>query len=46
MITDPDFDKYQYSGCGIVFNTGGNFLLSNGSECGKNVIIFGTDISS
>ena len=42
--TEPD--KYKHSGYGSVFNSRGSFLLSNGSDFGKNVIIFGDDMSS
>ena len=38
-------DKYVYSGYGIGFHSRSEFLLSDGSV-GKNVIIFGVDISS
>ena len=42
--TEPD--KYKHSGYGSVFNSRGSFLLSNGSDFGKNVIILGDDMSS
>ena len=41
--TDPD--KYWYSGFGMRFNTHGQYSLPEGSV-GKNVIIFGVDMSS
>ena len=41
-----DKDKYKYSGHEIEFYYHGTFSLSNGSEFGKNVIIFGADLSS
>ena len=41
---NADLDKYSYSGYGIIFGTRGTFSLSEGSEFGKNVIIFGTDM--
>ena len=42
-----DFDRCKYQGCGIGFNERGRiFLLSNGSGFGKNVIIYGADMSS
>ena len=37
-----NFDKYKYFGFGIGFVVNGNFLLS----FGKNVLIFGVDMSS
>ena len=40
-----DSDKYKYSGCGVVFDSSSEFLFTDGSM-GKNVIIFGADISS
>ena len=47
LIKNSGFDKYKYSGYGTGFNSRRNFLLSDGSESGKNVIIFiGADISS
>ena len=42
--TDPD--KYFYSGYRIAFEALGNFSLSDGNGIGKNVIIFGADMSS
>ena len=42
-----DFDRCKYQGCGIGFNERGRiFLLSNGCGFGKNVIIYGADMSS
>ena len=41
--TDPY--KYKYSSCGIVFDYRSEFLFTDGSV-GKNVIIFGNDMSS
>ena len=38
-------DKYCYSGYGIGFDVRGIFSLSDGSEFGKNAIIFGVDNS-
>ena len=39
-----DIDQYKYSGYGIGFDRKGAFSFSNGF--GKNVIIFGVDMSS
>ena len=41
-----DKDKYKDSGHEIEFYYHGTFSLSNGSGFGKNVIIFGADLSS
>ena len=41
-----DCDNYSYSGYCIRFDVCGNLSLSDGSRFGKNVIIFGADISS
>ena len=38
-------DKYKYSGYGIGFDSREEFSLSDGSY-GKNVIVFGADMSS
>ena len=38
-------DKYMYSVCGIGFDLHSEFSL-HGSSVGKNVIIFGVDMSS
>ena len=40
-----DPDKYKYSGYGIGFDSHSEFSLLDGS-IGKNVIIFGVDMSS
>ena len=37
-------DKYKYSGYGIGFDRKGFFSI--GDEIGRNVIIFGVDVSS
>ena len=37
-----DFDKYKYFG----FDAWGSFSLSDGSEFGKNVIVFDANMSS
>ena len=39
-----DIDQYKYSGYGIGFDRKGFFSIGN--EVGRNVIIFGVDISS
>ena len=39
-------DKYSYSGYGIGFNDCGLFSLPDGSEFGKNLMIFSADMSS
>ena len=46
MDKNADPDEYKHSGCGTGFDARGSFSLSNGSWVGKNVIIFGVDISS
>ena len=46
LSTYADPDKYKYSGYGIGFNASGNFLLSDDSGFGKNVIKFGADVIS
>ena len=45
MPKNADIDKYKYSGYGIGFNRHGSFSFS-GTGLGKNVIIFGVDMSS
>ena len=46
MLTkNADLDKYKYSGYSIVFDSRSKFLFAVGSF-GKNVIIFGADVSS
>ena len=42
---NTDLDKYKYTGYGIGFDSRGEYPLPDGSV-GKNVIIFGVDISS
>ena len=39
LTENADPDKYFYSGCAIGFGMRRTFLLSGGSEFGKNVII-------
>ena len=45
MAKNADIDKYKYSGCRIEFDRHGSFS-SPGIWLGRNVIIFGVDISS
>ena len=45
MPKNDDIDKYKYSGYGIGFNRHGSFSFP-GAGLGKNVIIFGVDMSS
>ena len=40
-----DIDQYEYSGYGIEFDRKGEFSFGS-NEFGKNVIIFGADMSS
>ena len=42
---NTDLHKYKYTGYGIGFDSRGEYPLPDGSV-GKNVIIFGVDISS
>ena len=46
LTKNADFDKYKYSGYGIGFDAYGSFSLSDGTEFGKNVILFGAGMSS
>ena len=45
LTKNADPDKYKYSGCGIRFDSPSEFLLTDGGM-GKNVVIFGADMSS
>ena len=45
LTKNADLDKYKYSDYGIGFAFGSEFLIADGSM-GKNVIIFGDDMSS
>ena len=45
LTKNIDLDKYKNTGYGIAFESRGEFSLPDGSV-GKNVIIFGVDISS
>ena len=44
LTKNTDIDKYGYSGYGIGFDRETSF--SFGNDIGKNVIIFGVDMSS
>ena len=44
LIKNADIGKYKYFGCSIGFDRKGEFSFGNG--VGKNVIIFGVDMSS
>ena len=45
IVKNADIDKYKYSGYGIGFDMKETFSFPAGGF-GKNVIIFGTDMSS
>ena len=45
MTKNADIDKYKYSGYGIGFDRHGSFSFP-GTGLGRNVIIFGVDMSS
>ena len=45
LLKNADLDKYRYNGFGIGFDSCSDFLFTDGNY-GKNVTIFGTDISS
>ena len=45
LTKNADLDKYKYSSYGIGFDSRSEILFTDGSF-GKNVTIFGTDISS
>ena len=44
LTKNADIDKYKYSGYGIGFDRKGSYSI--GDEVGRNVIIFGADMSS
>ena len=46
LTVNADRDKYKCSSYVIGFDVRGSFSLSDGSRFGKNVIIFGADMSS
>ena len=41
-----DFDKYKCFGYVVRFDAHGRFLTSDGTASGKNVMVFGADMSS
>ena len=45
LTKNADIDKYKYSGYGVRFNSKGPFSHTRGGY-GKNIIIFGPDLSS
>ena len=45
LTKNADFDKYKYSGYGIGFDKHGSFSFP-GTRLGRNVIVFGVDMSS
>ena len=45
LIKNVDIDKYKYSGHGIRFDSRGDYAYPSGGY-GRNVIIFGADLSS
>ena len=45
LTKNADIDKYKYSGYGIGFDSRGSFTHPSGGY-GRNVIIFGADLSS
>ena len=45
LTKNPDLGKYKYIGYGIVFDSGSKFSFKD-RRIGKNVIIFGADMSS
>ena len=45
MTKNADIDRYKYSGYGIGFDRHGRFSFA-GTALGRNVIIFGVDMSS
>ena len=45
LTKNTDLDKYKYTGYGIGFDSRSEYLFTAGSY-GKNVIIFGADMSS
>ena len=45
LTKNADIDKCKYSGCGIGFDSKGSFSHPSGGF-GKNVVIFGADMSS
>ena len=46
LTKNAEKDKYEYPGYGFGFDARDFFSLSNGSDFGKSVIIFGVDMGS
>ena len=46
LTQNADIDKYKYSGYVLGFDTRASLSLSDGSGFGKNITIFGVDMSS
>ena len=46
LTKNADRNNFEYSGYGIRFDAHGSFSLLQGSEFGRNVILFGTEMSS
>ena len=46
LTKNADLDKYKYIGYGTGFDANEFFSLFDGSDFGKNVIIFGANMSS
>ena len=44
LTKNADINKYKYSGYGIGFDKKGSYSIGN--EIGRNIIIFGVDMSS
>lgn len=45
LTKNADLDKYEYIGYGTGFDANESFLLFDGNDFGKNVIIFGANMS-
>ena len=45
LTKNAEFYKYKYYGYGIEFDARESFSLSDGSEFGKNIIMFAADMS-
>ena len=45
LTKNPNIDKYKCSGCGTGFDRHGSYSHPSG-ETGRNVLIFGVDMSS
>ena len=44
--TNPDTDKWQYSGYGVGFDSNGSFTHPDYEKDAANVVVFGADISN